>query len=123
MAPKPAIEERERGVAPGGTRQGGDDVGDPETAVRLARGEHGEGEEEKGFAQDGEGHVDAPCPRCRRRRIEREHAVGRDADQRVDEIEREEVVGDEHAEAADHGEQPGHRRARLGPFVGLGEGA
>ena len=84
--------------------------------MRLARGEHGESKEEKGFAEDGEGHVDAAGPLRRRRRIEREHAVGRYADERVDKIEREKVVGDEHAEAADHGEEPGDGGLRFGPL-------
>ena len=116
-------EERERGVAPGGARQGGDHVGNPEASVGLAGREHAEREEKEGLAEDGEGHVDAPGARGLRRRIEGEHAIGRDADQRVDQVERDEVVGDEHAEAADQGKEPGNRYARLGAFGPVEEGA
>ena len=40
-----------------------------------------------------------------------EQAVGRDADQGIEQIEGDEIAGDEHAEAADHGQQPAHAEA------------
>jgi hypothetical protein len=55
--------------------------------MRLARREHAEGKQEKCLAQNGKGHVYAAGPLRRRRLIEREHAIGRDTDQRVDQIE------------------------------------
>ena len=57
--PKPRDEQRQRDVAPRRCGQGGHDIDDAQAALRLARREQGKGQQQQGFAGDGEGHIDA----------------------------------------------------------------
>ena len=55
-------EQRERRVAPRRGGQAATTSGNLGAAMRLARREHGESEQQKGLAQNGEGHIDARRP-------------------------------------------------------------
>ena len=104
-------DERERRVAPGRSRQRGDDVANLHAAVRLARRQHDEGDQQHRLAEQRKRHIDAArAARCGLL-VMRDKVIGGHADQRVDEVEGQKVGGDEHAETAGHREQPRDRKA------------
>ena len=115
-------EQRQRAVAPGGGGQRRDNILDPQAAAGLAGGKQREGEQQQRLAENREGHVDAARPLRRGRVAIGDENVGRDADKRIDEIECEEIGGDEDAETAGHREQPRDREAPARPALGACKG-
>jgi hypothetical protein len=118
-------DEGDRRIAPRRSGQRRNHIFDAKAAVRLARREHGEGQEQQGLAEDGEGHVNAAGAPRRRRIVGDDHSIGRNADKSIDEIKRQEIARDKDAEAADHGQEPANREAliALRPFVQENAGA
>ena len=104
-------DERKRRIAPGRSRQRGDDVANLHAAVRLARRQHDEGDQQHRLAEQRKRHIDAAGAARARLLVMRDKVIGGDADQRIDEVESQKVGGDEHAETAGHGQQPGNREA------------
>ena len=116
--PKPAMSSASAAVAPGGGGQRRDNILDSQAAAGLAGGKQREGEQQQRLAQNREGHVDAARPLRRGRVAIGDENVGRDADERIDEIECEEIGGDEDAETAGHREEPRDREAPAWPALG-----
>ena len=75
-------------------------------AVRLARGEHDEGDQQDRFAEQRERHIDAAGAARPGVFVMRDEVIGGDADQRIDEIEGQKIGGDEDAETAGHRQEP-----------------
>ena len=85
------------------------------TAAGFARSEQREGHQQQRFAENGEGHVDGARALRRGRAVTHDELIGRDADERVDEIEGEEIGGDENPETARHRQQPRDGEAPVRP--------
>ena len=105
--------EAKRCIAPRRLRKCRHDVTDLQAVVGLAGREQHEAQQQEGLAQHGESHVDA-AGALRRGVVIVMHdqSIGGQADQGEDEIEAQQVGGDEDAEAAGQGQQPAHGKAR-----------
>ena len=79
--------------------------------MRLARHQHCESQQQKRLAENRESHIDGACAFAFGVVRKGEQAIGRNADQRVDEIKGDEVAGDEYTDVAGHGEKPGKAEA------------
>ena len=84
---------------------------DREAVARLPGGEQREGHQQKRLAEDRERHIDRARSRGLGGVLMSNQPEGGDADEGVDEIEGEEIGGDENAEASDQRQQPADREA------------
>src|SRR6516165_11100181 len=81
--------------------------------MRFARQEHGEGQQQKRLTKNGESHVDRAGALLFGVVRKSEQAIGRNAGERIDEIEGDKVTGDEDTNVAGHGEKPGKAEAAI----------
>ena len=112
------MSERQRCIAPRRSRQRGDDVTDLHAAARLAGRQQHESHQQECLAEHRECHVDATGARRRRAAVMRDQPEGRDADESIDKIERQQVGGDEDADdcrSASAASRPKSARRRAYP--------
>ena len=104
-------DERERRIPPRRSDARSHDVANLRAAVRLARRQHDEGDQEHRLAEQRKRHIDGAGAERAWLLVMRDKVIGGDADERINEVESQKVGGDEHAETACHGQQPGNRKA------------
>ncbi len=112
LHPEANDEKRERRITPGRSGQRRHDVANLHTAARLACRKQHEGDQKEGLAKQRERHIDVAGALGRGVFVLRDQVIGRNADERINEIEGQQVRGNENAETAGQRQQPADRETR-----------